>query len=87
LPTFCRTGDGTKTADMAPLEDSEFSVSLPAAVEQLFPKGPRPQLCTRDRARGAKLRLFVYALPWAYHGQVRLSLILTRTRTRTRTQP
>ena len=43
---------------------------LSAEVERLFPKGPRPQVCERDRTRGAKLRLFVYALPWPYHGQI-----------------
>ena len=39
-------------------------------LSALVPSGPRPLGCTRDHARGAKLRLFVYKLPWAYSGQI-----------------
>jgi hypothetical protein len=39
-------------------------------VRQLLPAGPLPLPCERDRVVGRRLRLFVYALPWAYNGQV-----------------
>ena len=39
-------------------------------LSALVPSGPRPLGCTRDHTRGAKLRLFVYKLPWAYSGQI-----------------
>ncbi|KAL1508275.1 hypothetical protein AB1Y20_004390 [Prymnesium parvum] len=41
-----------------------------ALLAALLPADPRPLACTRDHTRGAKLRLFVYRLPWAYSGQI-----------------
>ena len=41
-----------------------------SALKRFLPPGPRPLPCRRDVQRGRRLRLFVYGLPWAYHGQV-----------------
>ena len=40
------------------------------AALTLLPAGPRPVPCQSDYVRGKHLRLFVYALPWAYSGQI-----------------
>ena len=34
------------------------------------PAGALPKPCAADVRRGAKLKLFVYPLEWAYHGQI-----------------
>ena len=44
--------------------------SSSAALKALLPGGPQPQPCEADRQRGRRLRLFVYALPWAFSGQI-----------------
>ena len=41
-----------------------------ATLARLLPPSPRPEPCAQDYARGKRLRLFVYALPWAYAGQI-----------------
>ena len=41
-----------------------------ATLTKLLPRSPRPEPCAQDYARGKRLRLFVYALPWAYAGQI-----------------
>ena len=45
-------------------------VARESLMNALLPAGPRPLGCTRDFARGPKLRLYVYKLPWAYSGQI-----------------
>ena len=44
--------------------------SSEAALSALLPSGARPAPCAADVQRGARLRLFVYALPWPYAGQI-----------------
>jgi hypothetical protein len=44
--------------------------SASEALGKLLPAQPRPTPCAQDRTRGKRLRLFVYALPWAYAGQI-----------------
>ena len=44
--------------------------SSEAALRALLPGGARPLPHADDYVRGKRLRLFVYALPWAYAGQI-----------------
>ena len=39
-------------------------------LSQWLNKGAIPAPCSRDLLLGAALRLYVYSLPWAYHGQI-----------------
>jgi len=41
-----------------------------AAALTLLPSGPKPTPSATDFTRGRRLKLFVYALPWAYSGQI-----------------
>eukprot|EP00908_Phaeocystis_cordata_P014469 Transcript_25566.p1 GENE.Transcript_25566~~Transcript_25566.p1 ORF type:complete len:406 (+),score=199.73 Transcript_25566:65-1282(+) len=40
------------------------------ALSTYFPPGALPAPCAQDLRRGQKLRLFVYPLPWDYHGKI-----------------
>ena len=42
----------------------------PHALATYFPPGALPAPCTQDLRRGQRLRLFVYPLPWDYHGKI-----------------
>ena len=42
----------------------------PHALSAYFPPGALPAPCAQDLRRGQRLRLFVYPLPWDYHGKI-----------------
>ena len=42
----------------------------PHALSTYFPPGALPAPCAQDLRRGQRLRLFVYPLPWDYHGKI-----------------
>ena len=42
----------------------------PHTLSTYFPPGALPAPCAQDLRRGQRLRLFVYPLPWDYHGKI-----------------
>ena len=70
----CR-GDAMLTAASAVLNRTDEWSSAgrrlePHALATYFPPGALPAPCTQDLRRGQRLRLFVYPLPWDYHGKI-----------------